>query len=243
MNKLYKLVMMISIGGCLATALTADQILKEVDLTAGRPQDQNMTLLLTVIDKRGYEQKLEIVMQQKGVNMRTGRFIAPAEKKGIAFLSLPDGVMYLYLPAYKKTRRIASHLKNTKFAGTDFTYEDMEAINYSAKWRPTLVSESESEWVLQLVPRDNSQSEYSKIILKVQRESYYPVSIDYYGQSGEQCKIMKREQIEKIDGYWIARRSELFDLRSGNRTIMEVKEVAYDTGLSSDLFTERYLER
>jgi hypothetical protein len=56
---------------------------------------------------------------------------SPASEAGIAFLSLPDDLMYLYMPAFGRERRIASHVKNQSFAGTDFSYEDMEAREYA----------------------------------------------------------------------------------------------------------------
>src|SRR4030042_400463 len=243
MNKFIQTIIIIVFLSGLRPALTADEILIAVDTAVNSPPDQVMTMELKIIDKKGFEQNLEIIMQQKGADRRTGKFLAPAEKKGIAFLSLPDGVMYLYLPAYKKTRRIASHIKNTKFAGTDCTYEDMEAVKYSEKWRPSLLSNNDEQWVLELTPKSGDGSEYSKIIMTVNKVNFYPLNIEYFDQGGKQCKIMNREQIEKVDGYWVAGRSELSDLRSGNRTIMEVKSVAFNTGLSDELFTERYLER
>lgn len=53
------------------------------------------------------------------------RFLSPADK-GIAFSSHHIRFFYLSLVS-RKTRRIASHVKNTRFAGTDYTYEDLEA--------------------------------------------------------------------------------------------------------------------
>ena len=85
------------------------------------------------------KKKREMSMLQKGSEKRFVKFLSPTAQAGIAFLSLPDDVMYIYLPALKKVRRIASHVKNTKFAGTDFTYEDMEAARYSDKYIPEFI--------------------------------------------------------------------------------------------------------
>jgi len=63
------------------------------------------------------------------------RFTAPASQAGIAFLSLPNDVMYMYLPAFGKERRIASSAKNQNFAGTDFSYDDMESVPFSKNTR------------------------------------------------------------------------------------------------------------
>ena len=97
------------------TQLTATQILEKVDDVINAPKDQDIKIKLILIDKNGKESMREMSMLQKGSDKRLVKFLSPADQRGIAFLSLPNDVMYLYLPAFKKTRRIASHIKNNKF--------------------------------------------------------------------------------------------------------------------------------
>ena len=224
-------------------SVTAAEIIGRVDSVVNAPKDQTMNMKLVLIDKNGNEREREIVMQQKGSDRRIGKFLAPADQKGIAFLSLPEGVMYIYLPAFKKTRRIASHVKNTKFAGTDFTYEDMEASAYSEKYDAELVEQKADSYVLRLRPKKGVESEYSMLLLHVDKNNFVPTRIDHFDKAGKSCKIMTRSEVEKIDGYWFAKRSEMADLRSGQKTIMILETVRFDQGLSDDIFTERYLQR
>ena len=221
----------------------AAQILSRVDSVVNAPQDQTMNMKLLLIDKNGNEREREIIMQQKGSDRRMGKFLAPADQKGIAFLSLPGGVMYIYLPAFKKTRRIASHVKNTKFAGTDFTYEDMEASAYCEKYDAEFVEQTADTHALRLRPKEGVDSEYSMLLLHVDKDNFIPTRIEYFDKAGKPCKVMTRTEIEKIDGYWCARRSEMADLRSGQKTIMVLETVRFDQGLSDETFTERYLQR
>ncbi len=224
-------------------SFTAAQILSRVDSVVNAPKDQTMNMKLLLIDKNGHEREREIIMQQKGSDRRMGKFLAPADQKGIAFLSLPGSVMYIYLPAFKKTRRIASHVKNTKFAGTDFTYEDMEASAYSEKYDAEFVEQKADSYVLRLRPKKGVESEYSMLILQVDKDNFIPTRIDHFDKAGKSCKIMTRTEAEKIDGYWFAKRSEMADLRSGQKTIMILETVRFDQDISDEIFTERYLQR
>ncbi len=216
-------------------------ILEKVDAVINGPSDQEMNMKLVLIDKDGREQTREIMMMQKGNNKRIGKFISPADQKGIGFLSLPDNVFYIYLPAYKKTRRIASHIKNTKFAGTDFTYEDMEVKNYSQNWHPEMLKSDNNYYVLQLTPKKGTASEYGKIILSVRPDNFYPEKTEYYDKSGKIAKRMTSDQIEKINGCWIAKISLMEDLKSGHKTKMILEDVKFNAGLADNKFTERYL--
>jgi len=223
--------------------LTASQILKQVDDVVNAPKDQDLKMKLTLIDKEGKEEMRELVMFQKGSEKRVAKFISPASQKGIAFLSLPDDIMYLYLPAFKKTRRIASHVKNTKFAGTDFTYEDMEAKRYSEKWMPELLKKDESHYILQLKPKEGVKTDYSKLIMWVRADNFYPTKIEHYDRGNKLYKVMTREKIERVGEYWISKESEMQDLKAKHKTKMILIDVKFDSKLSDEIFTERYLSR
>jgi outer membrane lipoprotein-sorting protein len=223
------------------TALTAEQVLAKVDQCVNGSADQEMKMALVLIDKNGGEQTREIIMLQKGSDRRIGKFLSPADQKGIGFLSLPDNVFYIYLPAYKKTRRIASHIKNTKFASTDFTYEDMEAKNYADKWSARLLAGSETQYQLELLLKNNAASEYGKLILWVNKDNFYPQAIEYYDKNFKPYKKMTSSQIDQVNGFWIAKESLMEDLKSGHKTKMLLRDVKFNSGIAADKFSERYL--
>lgn len=226
-----------------AEELTATQILERVDSVFNGPKDRTTKMRLVLTNKKGNEQERIIMMMQKGNNKRLGKFLSPADQKGIGFLSLPDGIMYVYLPEYKKTRRIASHVKNTKFAGTDFTYEDMEAKNYSENWKPEIINAEDDFYTLELIPKEGVKTDYSKKIVWVRASTFFIEKIELYDRGNNLKKIMSLSEIEKIDGYLTARETTMEDIKLKHTTRMILEEIKYDTGLSDDTFTERYLQR
>ncbi len=222
---------------------SASEILNAVDEVLNAPKDRKMNMRLVLIDKAGNEKVREIIMMQKGGNKRMGKIVSPADQKGIGFLSLPNDVTYIYMPAYKKTQLIASHVKHNKFAGTDFTYEDMEAKNYADDWQPELIGEEDGHYILELELKEDSQSEYSKLVMWVDKENFYPTRLEHYDKGGNLYKVMISEEAVEIDGYWVATESQMEDLKMKHKTTMILIDVEFDSDLSDDLFTERYLER
>lgn len=222
--------------------LTAREITEKVDLLLNAPKDQSLQIKMILTDRNGAEEVREMIMLQKGDDKRMGEFLSPADQKGIAFLSLPNDTFYLYLPAFKKTRRIASHLKNSRFAGTDFTYENLEAKRYSQDWKPKLLKKEGGYYLLELTPDPGAETEYSKLLLQVRTDDFYPTRIEFHGKSGH-LKTLTNSKIEKINGYLIAREMEMLDIQSGRRTKMIITEAKFDTGLTDDRFSERYLKR
>lgn len=223
-----------------ASSQDAITILKNMDDVLYAPDDMTGTNTLILIDKNGNQESREAYIKQKGNNKRIMRFTAPASQAGIAVLALPDDVMYLYLPAFGKERRISSSVKNQKFAGTDFSYDDMEPKPYAEKYTPKLVKTDEDVFVLELTP--NGRSDYSKIIAKINKADYYPESMEYFDKGNTKIKEAKYTFI-KVGDFWNASEIEMTDLKKNHTTKMQMSDVQYNTGLSDDEFTVRKLKQ
>ncbi len=221
-------------------AQTASSVLQKVDEITSAPKDLNQKLVITLIDKKGRKQVRKALFWQKGTQKRLFKFTEPASYKGIAFLSLPNNVMYLYMPAYGKERRIASSVKNQKFAGTDLSYDDMEAKKYTDKYKAVNLKVEGNYYILTLTPK--AKSAYSKIILKVNKSDYLPVYTEMYDKAGHKIKTMETT-FKKQGKYWIAQKIVVKDLKRNHSTILENIETQFDTNLSDDIFTVRNMKQ
>jgi len=238
------LVMISSTGLQLYTQeLSAVDIVKKSDEVANAPKDQHSFSRMILIDKKGNKKIRKTEMYQKGDETRLVRFQSPADQKGISFLSLPDDVMYLYLPAFRKIRRIASHVKNQNFAGTDFSYDDMSSFNYAKEYDAKLLKETEKVYILELTPKANIKKDYSKLKFWVLKSNFYPSKIEHFDKAGNLWKIMDRRKIEKKGNYWVAMEMEMQDLKKNHKTRMIIDKIEYDSGLSEKVFTKRNLKR
>ena len=223
-----------------ANAQDASAILKKMDDVMYSPKDMTGNNKIILIDKNGKEEIREATIQQKGTDKRIFRFTSPASQAGISVLSLPNDVMYLYLPAFGKERRIATSAKNQNFAGTDFSYDDMESVPFSVKYTPKLLKNEANVFVLELTPK--GRSDYSKIVVHVNKTNYYPELMEYYDKGNTKVKEAKYT-FKKIGNYWNAAEIEMSDLKKNHKTKMQMSDVKYDTGLTDDDFTVRKLKQ
>ena len=225
------------------SGLSADEVMAKVDDVVNGARDQSCTMSIVLTDKAGAQKTRELQMLQKGRDKRLARFLSPADQRGIAFLSLPGDVQYVYLPAFGKVRRIASHVKNTSFAGTDFTYEDMEAVRMADKWQARIQKVEEGSIVLELTPRPGKSSQYSRLVIWVRADILYPVKMEQYDKSGKLVKVLTREKLQQCQGYWTAFETTMQDVQKQHLTRMTISQVAYDAGLPDSAFTERALSQ
>ena len=227
------------LSGTYVNAQDATTILKKMDNVMFSSKDMVGKQKVILINKNGNKETRESTIKQKGAEKRLMRFTSPASQAGISVLSLPNDVMYLYLPAFGKERRIASSAKNQKFAGTDFSYDDMESKSYSDKYTPKLLKIETNVFVIELTPKGSSN--YSKLIININKINYYPESIGYYDKGGKKVKETKYS-FKKVGNYWSASEIEMTDLKTNHKTKMQISEVKYDTGLTDDDFTVRKLK-
>jgi len=216
-------------------------ILGKMDELIYAPKDKQAHVKMILTDKSGKEKVREALMLQKGIDKKLYRYTQPESQVGVATLSLPGGVMWLYMPAFEKPKKITLLAKSQAFTGTDFSYEDMESRTYSDRFIPKLLETMENEYVLELIPK-SAKSEYSKIIAYINRTNCYPILMEYYDKQNK--KIKEATYIyEKIGSYWNAKEVTMTDLRKNHKTRTIMTDVKFDQELSDDLFTVEKLKQ
>ena len=120
-------------GAARADDPKAREIMQKVnDRDDGDNQTLDMEMIL--IDKRGNKRKRSIRSFRKDKGKDTYSilfFLTPADVKNTGFLTYDykekdkDDDQWLYLPALRKSKRIASDDKSGSFMGSDFNYSDL----------------------------------------------------------------------------------------------------------------------
>lgn len=216
-------------------AQDAMALLEKMDALMNAPKDKQ-AIVEIIRTKRNDKEKARIAeMFQKGVEMRLYCYTQPESQAGIATLSLPGDVMWLYLPAFGRPTRISLLAKSQAFTGTDMSYEDMETKPYSKRFTPKLMETTSDAYVLELTP-DYDKSDYSKLILTLDKTNFFPQNILYFDKRGNKVKEADY-QYAKTAGYWYAKEVKMTDLKKGTSTQIIMKDIKFDQGLSDDIFT------
>ncbi len=238
---------------CAAAPLTPEQI---AQLTYDRyvGDDMQMHGLMELISPKGHVRSREFISLRKDGNAERKqliRFISPADISGTAFLTIEADnsshtEQHLYLPALKRTRRIVASQKGRSFVNSDFTYEDMqrhsvEAWNYELDGEETIAGHA--CYVLVSTPQPDTETQYSKLVSWIEKESFIPLKTVFHDKKGRRVKIYTVKSFVMIDN--IATETDVLmeDLQSGHKTRLETLELKYNTGLDDALFTTRALER
>lgn len=236
----------------LALAISGNEISQNVhDRYNGDSSASEMKMIL--INDKGQEKERTIrtVRKEYGeLNKSMIRFLSPADIKGTGFLVWEnadrDDDQFLYLPALRKVRRIASSEKSSRFMGTEVTYEDMENRKVD-KDTHTLLSEEiidgNKVYVVESIPKEGEESQYGKFISWVRPDIWIPVKIEFYDTDDELLKIMTVNKIEEVQDIWTTIQSEMDNVQESRKTVLIIETIKYNVDIPDDYFTERYLEK
>jgi len=212
----------------------ASEILAKMDNIIVAPKDKEGKVSIILVDKNGKEKVREAQMFQKGPDKKLYRYTKPESQAGIATLTLPNSVMWLYLPAFGKPKKISILTKDSSFNNTDFSYEDMATTPYADRFTPELLESSEDVYLLKLIPK-SGKSNYSKIIARINKENGYAETMEFYDLKEKKFKEAVYSY-EKIGKYWNANEVVMKDLEKNHSTKILITDVKFDQGLSDDLF-------
>ncbi|NQT76517.1 MAG: outer membrane lipoprotein-sorting protein [Bacteroidetes bacterium] len=221
-------------------AQDAHGLLAKLDNIMFSPKDKQGKISIILVDKDGGEKLREAEMFQKGRDKKLFRYTKPEKQAGIATLSLPGGVMWLYMPAFGKPKKITLLAKSQAFTGTDFSYEDMATQPYAERYYPILTESREDAYLLELTPR-SEKSNYSKVIVTMDKTNFYPIKMEYFDNGGKKFKEATYAY-EKIGKYWNAKEVVMTNLKKNHSTKIRLTDIVFDQGLTDDFFTVENLK-
>jgi len=238
----------------------AREIMQKVD---ARDDGDNQTsdMVMTLIDKHNKKRirKISAFSKDKGEDTHRLMFFAhPADVKDTSFLTYDydnpdkDDDQWLYLPALRKTKRIASSDKSDSFVGSDLNYSDMTSLeleDYDFSLQKEIEVRGHAAWVIEAIPRSKDvidETGYEKSWLIVRKDNYYVVRAIKWEQSGGYVKYLDVKQLEKIEGIWIGTKihiSKKKGKQTVHQTIMEFNNVKFNQPLDYETFTIRRMEK
>ena len=230
----------------LSSAAAADEgpaHLAAVDKRANAPADTWFKFAATTQESGKAPRIMSFEVQNKGTK-RLVKFDAPSDMKGTRVLVLSRQQMWVYLPAYKKVRRVASHVKQQGFMGTMYSDEDMSTTHYSEAYVASTIAEDDKSITLALKPKAGAQAGYAALEMVLRRDIMLPSEIRFFNESGQHIKTETRPEYDCADDVCTPQIMKMTDhTRGGAHTTLEAQERRVNQGVSDSLFSVRNLER
>jgi outer membrane lipoprotein-sorting protein len=243
-----------------AWAITGREVMQLVeDRDTGENVVSRMTMEL--INKRGKKRirKLRSFRKDREEDALSLIFFEePADVRNTGFLTYDydeedkDDDQWMYLPALKKTKRIAGSDKAGSFMGSDFNYSDISGRDL-ADFTFKLLKEGKvgvaPVWIVLSTPKSKEVMEetgYQKSVLWVRQDNHVVIRGKSWVHKSKEIKFFEVKDLEKIGGIWFALTTTVtrkLGKKVLHRTILTYSDIRLDQELDDDLFTQRRLEK
>ena len=228
---------------------TGIEIAKMVD-EKPTPRDMVNTTNMVLTNSKG-KTRTNVMMSRSidGNKKQIIWFLEPKDDRGVAFLKIEhnnkDDEMRMWLPAFKKVRRISSKRKSDAFMGSDLSYEDLtnrDLNEYTYKRLDDELVNSTQCFVLESKPNTSAKSSYSKHISWIDKENLNILQEYSFDKRGA-LKKEKYFQHNKLKDYYVMNQIRVKDVQKQHTTEVTFESLEVDTGINPALFQEKNLKR
>jgi len=179
-------------------------------------------------------------------------FSAPADIADTALLTHEndttdrDDDQWLYLPAYKRTKRITTSGRSGRFVGTEFSYEDLagdQLDDFDYRFIRDESLDGRATHLIERIPT-RSSSAYSRQLTWVDAVTKQLLKAKLYDRKGRHIKTLEASDWHQYQGrYWRPHRLRMTHIASGRWTEMTTSGYRLDSGLRARHFRAAALGR
>lgn len=225
------------------------------------PKTSSSTAKLTIHSKKGSDRIREVIMKSKDygdVEKEVIVFTTPKDVAGTGYLmfnyeedangNTKDSDNWLYLPAMKKTRRIAASGSESEgsFMGTDFTYQDMGERSLS-KYNYKLLGEESVDGVVcykvECVSKAHTEKD-PRYVTYISKSDYIMRKCEFYDRQDKLHRVLTCSNFTTISGFTTAQTMKMENVQSGTWSLIETKNIVYNANdIDDSLFTVAALEK
>lgn len=220
-------------------------------------KDMTADLTLTIVSSKGAKRVRKIKMFSRKRSEEESdmlmRFVSPPDVAGTGFLLIEhadrDDDRYLFLPALRRVKRIASSGKGGSFMGSDFSYYDIGRPKLK-DWKYRRLEDEIKKGVdcfkveaTPATPQVEKDTRYSKIIHWIDKKKWTTVYAEYYDRTGQLWKVLEVPGVKKIDGVWFQTHLIMRDVQAKRYSEMKFENIKINQNLPASYFTKRYLLR
>lgn len=158
-------------------------------------EQSDMTMVLINGDKK-IERKMTSKTMETGKGSSKGllEFLLPKDVAGTKLLTWSfedkEDSQWIYLPAFKKIKRISSSSKSSSFMGSEFTYEDLRASILDKFTYKFIKEEKKGEDVLWVFEKKSKESSaYTKQVVTASKKYMNAIKVEFYDRSNSLLKV------------------------------------------------------
>jgi len=216
--------------------------------------DSRVDLIMLLKNKNGDESTRYIrlrTLETKGDGDKSmSIFDRPRDVKGTAFLSFThkekSDDQWLFLPALKRVKRIASRNKSGSFMGSEFAFEDLSSQEIEKYTYKFLRDDDCGELKCFVIERDpvDKYSGYTRQEVWLDTQEYRVQKTKFYDRKNSLLKTLTVSGYSQyLDKYWRPAKMFMENHQTGKSTLLSWSNYKFGNGYSARDFDRSSLKR
>ena len=217
-----------------------------------KSEQSDMTMILKNGDKR-IERKMTSKTMETGNDSSKSllEFLLPKDVAGTKLLTWSfadkEDSQWIYLPAFKKIKRISSSSKSSSFMGSEFTYEDLRASildKYTYKFLKEEKRGDDTVWIYEKYSKEPST--YTKQVVTASKKYMSPIKVEFFDRSKSLLKVGEFKNFEqyKYGGktFWKPSSISMQNVQTKKESELKVTNRALGTNMTENQFRKSSLK-
>lgn len=210
----------------------------------------DVTMIIRENNGKEFERHMEVRILEDGDSGEKRLFVfdKPRTINGTALLSHTmdkNESQWIYLPAFKRIKRISSNNKSSAFVSSEFSYEDLSSVElekYRYQYLKEEVVDGNTCYLVKMTPLLKG-SGYQFQIAYIDKTDYIFRQVDYFDKKGTALKTLKLHDYQQyLNRFWRPLTLTMVNHQNGRATTMRWSNIVYANGFSEHEFDSNALK-
>lgn len=246
MKKIMLMILITTIIFVSGFSKTAKEVLDEMEEKTQGFDSARQVYEMELIDSKGQVENTKemevyilVMDEDEGADSYTMmRIVKPRNLSGTTVMTLEEDEQYIYMPSYRKVKKITGSTKNDNFLDTDLKYSELALVSGDVEEdkEQKMLEETDEQYVIQ-IDIDDDDVDYDYMIMMIDRESLNMKRIEFYNNNDKMVKTMIADDYKEIDGYTVFGVLKVTDIEANHSTRMALVEAEFDIPITKKFFS------
>jgi len=210
--------------------------------------ESSYTEMTMKIVRPSYERSISMKAWTLGTDYSMVYITSPAKEKGQVHMKR-EKEMWNWQPTISRMIKLPPSMMMQSWMGSDFTNDDL--INQSSivnDYTHKLIGEEKHEsyqcYKIELIPKENSNVVWGKIVLLISKDDEFILKSEYYDEDNDLVKTEFASDVKILGGKKIPSKfTTIPSDKKGNKTVMIMTDIIFDYKLDETFFTQQNMKK
>jgi len=227
--------------------LTPKEIIRKADEKFNGEKSSIAQMSMTIV-RPTWERTFEFKNWTSGRDYALTLITAPAKDKGQSFLKRQNE-MWNWNPTISRLIKLPPSMMSQGWMGSDYTNDDiLKESSVVNDYDHEIIAEEELDgrisYKIKMVAKEDAAVIWGHQIRWIDKDDFLFLKSELYDEDGYLIRTETGSEIKNMDGRIIPTRIEMIPAEEeGHMTILEIKEIQFNSPIKEDFFSQQNMKR